>query len=93
VVKHRYGKKEDCCYCLEKPNKNLNKTIPTEIENETTQSSLENEDNIEAVDEELRSRPGIHIHSISKFFPPPIKDGQPIKAVDNFSVSLYLPLE
>ena len=29
IIKHRYGKKEDCCYCVKK-----NKTIPTEVDDE-----------------------------------------------------------
>ena len=89
VVKHRYGKKEDCCYCLEMPNKKRTKTIPAANEQDTIESSLENEDTVEPVDDDLRSRPGIHIRSISKFFPSPTKGGQPIKAVDHFSVSMY----
>ena len=89
MVKHRYGKKEDCCYCLEKPNKASSVVIPDVSSEEALQASVENDENVEPVDDELRSRPGIHIRSISKFFPSPTKGGQPIKAVDHFSASMY----
>lgn len=86
VVKHRYGKKEDCCYCLEKPGKKNSEIIPIDAKD----AEMQSDERIEQVDDEIKSRPGVHIRSLSKFFPSPVKDGQPIKAVENFTASLYV---
>ncbi len=91
VIKHRYGKKEDCCYCVKH-----NKTIPTEVDGEEedvilsvfSYSSYKNQDSIEPVEKEVAQRDGVFIHHLSKSFPPAKKGGEPTVAVNDFSAAL-----
>lgn len=92
VVKHRYGKREECCYCIKN-----NHIIPIESmeEEDPAISVLLNElsnlqDSIEPVDPDVASRDGVFIHKICKSFPPSKKGESPIVAVDNFSAALQL---
>lgn len=93
IVKHRYGKREECCYCIKN-----NKIIPIDS-NEEDPAVLVRfgfgyniQESIEPVSEEIASRDGIHIHHITKSFPPSKKNDPPIVAVKDFSASLYVHL-
>ena len=96
VVKHRYGRREKCCYCVSEDYCNRHKIIPENFNTNDIDDMCgvvvgqdsDNQENIEAVDREIRERDGIKISHLTKSFPPAVKNNPPIVAVADFSVAL-----